>query len=235
MQASGRARLLTVRTGTVSGKPARNMAMRASLARWLDGPSTLPTTISPTACVRTCKTRLENCNTHLRMHFDMALTRSGREAHRLVCDSTGRLVTSQYLSSYWAWHIERNQLKAVACYPGKDCATILRPADFQQSPQEAHRGLDAGLLQRGLEDRRQQVVRGRVLQPAALGLADGRPQGADDHDVVQAAAQALVRRRVAGRAGVALRRRGTSAGETAIGGADASKTGEHRQVHCACG
>lgn len=25
--------LLTVRTGTVSGKPARNMAMRASLAR----------------------------------------------------------------------------------------------------------------------------------------------------------------------------------------------------------
>ena len=72
-------------------------------------------------------------------------------------------------------------------------------------PAEAHRGLDAGLLQRGLQDRRQQVVRGRVLQPAALGLADGRPQGADDHDVVQAAAQALVRRRVARRAGVALR------------------------------
>ncbi len=47
----GLARLLTVRTGTVSGKPARNMAMRASLARWLDGPSTLPTTMSPTACI----------------------------------------------------------------------------------------------------------------------------------------------------------------------------------------
>lgn len=41
--------LLTVRTGTVSGKPARNMAMRLSLARWELGPSTLPTTMSPTA------------------------------------------------------------------------------------------------------------------------------------------------------------------------------------------
>ena len=42
--------LLTVRTGTVSGNPARNMAMRDSFARWLEAPSTLPTTISPTAC-----------------------------------------------------------------------------------------------------------------------------------------------------------------------------------------
>ena len=42
--------LFTVRTGTVSGKPARNMAMRHSLARWELGPSTLPTTMSPTAC-----------------------------------------------------------------------------------------------------------------------------------------------------------------------------------------
>ena len=44
------ANLFTVRTGTVSGKPARNMAMRHSFARWELGPSTLPTTMSPTAC-----------------------------------------------------------------------------------------------------------------------------------------------------------------------------------------
>lgn len=39
--------LLTVRTGTSSGMPAKKLAMRASLARWLLGPSTLPTTMSP--------------------------------------------------------------------------------------------------------------------------------------------------------------------------------------------
>jgi hypothetical protein len=41
---------LTVCTGTLSGKPARNMAMRHSLARWLEGPITLPKHTSPTAC-----------------------------------------------------------------------------------------------------------------------------------------------------------------------------------------
>eukprot|EP00882_Tetradesmus_deserticola_P017989 GHRQ01019300.1.p3 GENE.GHRQ01019300.1~~GHRQ01019300.1.p3 ORF type:complete len:133 (+),score=16.13 GHRQ01019300.1:742-1140(+) len=39
--------LFTVRTGTSSGIPAKKLAMRASFARWLLGPSTLPTTMSP--------------------------------------------------------------------------------------------------------------------------------------------------------------------------------------------
>lgn len=39
--------LLTVRTGTSSGMPAKKDAMRASFARWLLGPSTEPTTMSP--------------------------------------------------------------------------------------------------------------------------------------------------------------------------------------------
>ena len=41
---------MTVRTGTVSGYPAKNMAMRHSLARWELGPSTLPMTTSPITC-----------------------------------------------------------------------------------------------------------------------------------------------------------------------------------------
>lgn len=44
------AHLLTVCTGTEVGKPARNMAIRHSLARWLEGPITLPKHTSPTAC-----------------------------------------------------------------------------------------------------------------------------------------------------------------------------------------
>jgi hypothetical protein len=56
------AHLFTVRTGTVSGKPARNMAMRASLARWLEGPSTLPTTMSPTACSMAATNSLKCCS-----------------------------------------------------------------------------------------------------------------------------------------------------------------------------
>ena len=44
---------MTVCTGTVSGMPARNMAMRHSLARCEEGPRTLPMTTSPTSAAGT--------------------------------------------------------------------------------------------------------------------------------------------------------------------------------------
>lgn len=45
--------------------------------------------------------------------------------------------------------------------------------------------LHAGLLQDSLQDRGQQVICVRVLETAALGLADGGAQGAHDDHVVQ--------------------------------------------------
>lgn len=42
--------LLTVCTGTVSGKPARIIAILHSMARWDPGARTVPTTRSPIAC-----------------------------------------------------------------------------------------------------------------------------------------------------------------------------------------
>ncbi len=44
------AHLLTVQTGTEGGKPARNAAMRHSLARLLEGARQLPTQMSSTSC-----------------------------------------------------------------------------------------------------------------------------------------------------------------------------------------
>ena len=40
----------TVCTGTFSGKPARNIPIRHSVARWEAAPSTEPKTTSPTSC-----------------------------------------------------------------------------------------------------------------------------------------------------------------------------------------
>jgi hypothetical protein len=47
------ANLFTVCTGTVSGIPARNIAMRHSLARCEEGPRTLPMTTSPMSAAAT--------------------------------------------------------------------------------------------------------------------------------------------------------------------------------------
>lgn len=58
--------LLTVRTGTDSGKPARNMAMRDSLARCDEGPRTLPTTMSPIACAHPANM---SDSAHLKRHL----------------------------------------------------------------------------------------------------------------------------------------------------------------------
>lgn len=56
----------------------------------------------------------------------------------------------------------------------------------------AYRGLDASLLESGLEHGSQEVVSGAVLQCTPLGAADGGPQRTDDDHIIQAAASAFI-------------------------------------------
>lgn len=117
-----RAHLFTVCTGTVSGIPARNMAMRHSLARCDEGPRTLPMTTSPTSAAATPVLANVALNNVASMSSAGVLERPPRracvEVHRygLSC-SCGGLCSSCPMATTWYDGTHSNTKAAVPSPP----------------------------------------------------------------------------------------------------------------------